>query len=42
MLWALGWEEGVSQWCEAREARAESLLQHTVVLGRGVQAVQAP
>ena len=40
MPWALGWEEGVSRRCEAREARAESLLRHTVVLGRRVQAVQ--
>ena len=40
MLWALGWEEGVSRWCEEWEAGAESLLQHTVVLGRRVQAVQ--
>ena len=28
MLWALGWEEGVSQQCEAREAGAKSPLQH--------------
>ena len=41
MLRALGWEEGVSQWCEAREAGAESLLRHTIVLGRRVWAVQA-
>ena len=37
----LDWEEGVSQLSEAREAGAESLLQHTIVLGRRVQAVQA-
>ena len=41
MLRALGWEEGVSQWCEAREAGAESPLWHTIVLGRRVQVVQA-
>ena len=41
MLRALGWEERVSWWREAREAGAESLLQHTIVLGRRVQAVQA-
>ena len=41
MLWALGWEEGVSRWCEAGEAGAESPLQHTTVLGRRIQAVQA-
>ena len=41
MLRALGWEEGVSWRCKAREAGAESLLQHTIVLGRRVQAVQA-
>ena len=41
MLWGLGWEEGVSRGCKAREAGAESLLQHTMVLGRRVQAVQA-
>ena len=41
MLRALGWEEGVSQLCQAREAGAESLLQHSIVLGRSVQAVQA-
>ena len=41
MLRALGWEEGVSQWWEAREAGAESPMQHTAVLGRRVQAVQA-
>ena len=41
MLRALGWEEGVSQQCEAREAGVESPLWHTAVLGRGVQAVQA-
>ena len=41
MLRALGWEEGVSRQCEAREAGAESLLRHTIVLGRRVQAVQA-
>ena len=32
-LRALGWEEGVSRRCEAREARAESLMGHTIVLG---------
>ena len=37
----LGWEEVVPGWCEVREAGAESLLQHTIVLGRRVQAVQA-
>ena len=41
MLRALGWEEGVSPWCIAREAAAESPLWHTVVLGRRVPAVQA-
>ena len=41
MLRALGWEEGVSRWCEAREVGAEFPLQHTIVLGRRVQAVQA-
>ena len=43
MLRALGWEDGVSWRCEAREAGAESLLrlQHTIVLGRRVQVVQA-
>ena len=41
MLWSLGWEERGSQWCKAREAGAESPLQHTIVLGRRVQAVQA-
>ena len=41
MLQALGWEEGVSWLCKAREARLESLLRHTVVLGRRVQVVQA-
>ena len=41
MLQALGWEEGVSWLCKAREARLESLLRHTTVLGRRVQAVQA-
>ena len=41
MLWALDWEEGVSRWCEAREAGAESLLRHAVVLGKREQAVQA-
>ena len=41
MLWALGWEEGVSQRCKAREAGAESPLWHTIVLGRRVQEVQA-
>ena len=41
MLWTLGWEEGVSWRCEAREAGAESPLPHTIVLGRRVQAVQA-
>ena len=28
MLRALGWEEGVSWWCETREAGAESPLRH--------------
>ena len=42
MLWALGWEEGVSKQHEAREAGAEFQLQHTIVLERRVQAVQAP
>ena len=41
MLRTLGWEEGVSQWCEAREAGAESLLWHTIVLERREQVVQA-
>ena len=41
ILWALGWEEGVSPLCEAREAGVESLLGHTIVPGRRVQAVQA-
>ena len=41
MLRALGWEEGVSPRCEARGAGAESLLRHTIVLGRRVQTVQA-
>ena len=41
MLRALGWEEGVSRRCEAREAGAESPLRHTVVLGRRVQAGHA-
>ena len=43
MLQPLGWEEGMSWQCEAREAGAESLLrlQHTIVLGRRVQVVQA-
>ena len=41
MLRALDWEEGVSLWCKAREAGAESPLHHTAVLGRSVQAVQA-
>ena len=41
MLWDLGWEEGVSRRCKAREAGAESPLTHTIVLGRRVQAVQA-
>ena len=41
MLRALGWEEVVPGRCEPREAGAESPLQHTVVLGRRVQAVQA-
>ena len=43
MLQALGWEEGVSWRCEAREEGTESplRLQHTIVLGRRVQAVQA-
>ena len=33
MLQPLGWEEGMSWQCEAREAGAESLLRHTIVLG---------
>ena len=43
ILRALGWEEGVSWRCEAREEGTESplRLQHTIVLGRRVQAVQA-
>ena len=41
MLWALGLEEGLSLWYEAREAGAESLLCPTIVLGRRVQVVQA-
>ena len=41
MLWALGWEEGVSWQWEARVAGAESWLWHAIVLGRRVQAVQA-
>ena len=41
MLPALGWEEGLSQQCEAREAGAESPLRCTIVLGRRVQVVQA-
>ena len=41
MLQALGWEEGVPRHYKAREAGAESLLRHTIVLGRRVQAVQA-
>ena len=41
MLHALGWEEGVSLQCKAREEGAESPLRHTIVLGRRVQAVQA-
>ena len=41
MLRALGWEEGVSPQCKAREEGAESPLWHTIVLGRRVQAVQA-
>ena len=40
MVQALGWEEGVSQQWEAREAGAKSPLWHTIVLGRRVQAVQ--
>ena len=36
MVQALGWEEGLSQQCEAREAGVESPLWHTAVLGRGV------
>ena len=39
MLRALGWEEGMSQWCEAREVGAESPLWHTIVLGGTVQVV---
>ena len=42
MLWALGWEEGASLRCEAREAEAQALLWHSIVLGRRVQVVQAP
>ena len=38
---ALAWEEGFSWWCEAREAGVESPLQHAIVLGRRVHAVQA-
>ena len=41
MLQPLGWEEGMSWQCEAREAGAESLLRHTIVPGRRVQAVLA-
>ena len=41
MLGALGQEEGVSRQWEAREAGAESLLRHAVVLGKREQAVQA-
>ena len=41
MLRALGSEEGVSRQWEAKEAGMESLLWHTIVLGRRVQAVQA-
>ena len=41
MLRALGWEEGMSQQCEVREAGVESQLRHTTVLGRRVQAMQA-
>ena len=41
MLWTLGWEDGVSRGCRAREAGAESPLRHTLVLGRRIQAVQA-
>ena len=40
LLGALAWEEGVSWGCEAREAGAKSLLWHTILLGRRVQAVQ--
>ena len=41
MLRALGWEEGVPQQHGAREAGAESLLCHTIVLGKRVHVVQA-
>ena len=41
MLRALGWEEGVSLRYKTREAGAESLLWHTIVQRRRVQAVQA-
>ena len=41
ILWALAWEEGVSQRCEARGAGEEFPLLHTIVLGRRLQAVQA-
>ena len=41
MLPALGWEEGVSWRCKARETGAESPLWHTVVLRRRVQGAQA-
>ena len=41
MLQALGWAEGVSPQCEAREAGAESPLWRTIVLARRVQAAQA-
>ena len=36
MLLSLGWEGQVSWRCKAREAGAESLLQHAMVLGRRV------
>ena len=36
VLQALGWEEGVSRQCEARETGAESRLRHTILLGRRV------
>ena len=41
MLGTLVWKEGVSWWCEAREAGAESPLRHTIVLGRRIQVAQA-
>ena len=41
MLQTMGWEGGLSRWCEAREAVVESLLWLSVVVGRRVQVVQA-